>query len=197
MAVNFKKAVFIDKDGTLIHDVPYNVDPRRITLYPDAGNSLQRLKDLGYLLIVVSNQSGVSRGIFPRIALDQVSEKVQDLLSEYLIQIDDFYYCPHDSRDKCECRKPKPGMLLRAARRHRLDLTESWMIGDILNDVEAGNRAGCRTILLENGNETEWSPGLCRTPQFVVKNLTEAADIIEGLTAMERRQYAEQTSHHY
>ena len=87
------------------------------------------------------------------------------------------YYCPHYPDGKiqkykieCDCRKPKPGLILQAAREHDIDLSNSWMIGDILNDVEAGNRAGCKTILLDNGNETEWIWNEIRTPAFIVNN---------------------------
>lgn len=196
MAIGLSHAVFLDKDGTLVHDVPYNVDPAKISLFNDAGKSLKKLKNLGYKLIVVSNQSGVARGLFGYEALNGVSYKIQRLLSKHGVQIDDFYYCPHQDADNCDCRKPKSEMLLRAARKHRIDLNESWMIGDILNDIEAGNRAGCKSVLIENGGETEWKSGLYRTPQFMVKNLTEAAEIITGLTVMERRQYAKEVSYH-
>jgi D-glycero-D-manno-heptose 1,7-bisphosphate phosphatase len=172
------KAVFIDKDGTLIHDVPYNVDPRRVSLTKDAGAALGRMKKAGYQLVVISNQSGIARVLFEEKDLLPVNRQIQQLLAPCGVQIDAFYYCPHGPHDECQCRKPRPGMILQAARERMIDTRNSWMIGDILNDVEAGNRAGCRTIHLNNGNETEWIKGNYREPAYSVWNLTEAADII-------------------
>jgi len=180
-----KRAVFLDKDGTLIEDVPYNADPVKIRLAPGAGEALRRLEQEGYLLIMISNQSGVALGYFPENALQDVRWQIESLLREQHVRIHDFYYCPHlpdgtiaAYRRVCTCRKPAPGMLLQAAQMHNIDLESSWMIGDILDDVEAGNRAGCSTILLNNGHETIWQQGPERTPHFIVNNLNEAATII-------------------
>ena len=182
-----KRAVFLDKDGTLIDDVPYNVDPDRIQLAAGAAD-LRQLHQQGYLLIVASNQSGVARGYFPEAALAAVEQRSRQLLAQLQIPLTDFYYCPHHPAGTvaeyaivCDCRKPQPGMLLQAARDHDIDLSQSWFIGDILNDVEAGRRAGCRTILIDNGNETEWIASPDRTPDRVATNLTEAAEIILSL----------------
>jgi histidinol-phosphate phosphatase family protein len=172
------RAVFIDKDGTLIHDVPYNVDPKNVQLTMRAGRALRRMKNAGYQLIVVSNQSGVARGLFEEKDLLPINRQIQTLLAPYGVKVDAFYYCPHGPDDGCKCRKPMPGMILRAARDNAVDPQISWMIGDILNDVEAGNRAGCRTIHVDNGNETEWIRSDCRQPLYSVKDLAEAAEII-------------------
>jgi D-glycero-D-manno-heptose 1,7-bisphosphate phosphatase len=172
------RAVFIDKDGTLIHDVPYNVDPRRISLTKGAGAALCRMKKAGYQLLVISNQSGIARGLFEEKDLLPVNRQIQQLLAPYGVEVDAFYYCPHGPHDECNCRKPKPGMILQAADERAIDTRISWMIGDILNDIEAGNRAGCRTIHLNNSNETEWIKGNYREPARSVRDLTEAADII-------------------
>jgi histidinol-phosphate phosphatase family protein len=168
--------VFIDKDGTLVQDVPYNVDPSRISLAPGATNCILKLAALGYRVIVVSNQPGAALGRFPEKALEGVEKKLRELLPA----LDGFYYCPHAPEAGCGCRKPAPGMLERAARECGVALSASWMIGDILDDVEAGRRAGCRTILLDNGNETEWRGGAQRSPHHVARNLSEAAAIIAG-----------------
>jgi len=172
------RAVFIDKDGTLIHDVPYNVDPKNVQLTMRAGRALRRMKNAGYQLIVVSNQSGVARGLFEEKDLLPINRQIQTLLAPYGVKVDAFYYCPHGPDDGCKCRKPMPGMILRAARDNAVDPQISWMIGDILNDVEAGNRAGCRTIHVDNGNETEWVRSDYRQPLYTVKDLAEAAEII-------------------
>jgi D-glycero-D-manno-heptose 1,7-bisphosphate phosphatase len=179
------KAIFLDKDGTLIPDIPYNTDPVKITLINGAGIALKRLAVENYLFVIVSNQAGIARGYIQEIDLLKIRDKIVDLFSEIHLELAGFYYCPHDVNGTvesfavaCNCRKPLPGMLQEAAEDHSIDLSSSWMIGDILDDVEAGNRAGCRTILFDNGNETEWIKGEYRIPDFKVKDLIEAADII-------------------
>ena len=180
-----RRAVFLDKDGTLVDDVPYNADPKRIRLSAHAGEALARLGAAGYELIVVSNQSGVARGYFAEDALDAVAGRLGELLAPYDVRLGGFYYCPHHPdgviagyRTACCCRKPAPGLLWRAARDHDIDLSASWLIGDILDDVEAGARAGCATVLLHNGHETEWRYGPWRRPQHAALDLAEAAEII-------------------
>jgi histidinol-phosphate phosphatase family protein len=180
-----RRAVFLDKDGTLIEDVPYNVDPQRIRLTPRAAEGLQALNRAGYRLIVVSNQSGVARGYFAEGALAAVERRLRELLAEASVPLAGFYYCPHHPQGKvaayavaCDCRKPAPGMLLRAAAEHGLDLRRSWLVGDILDDVAAGRAAGCTTVLLDSGHETEWLLTPARQPHHRAADLAEAAAII-------------------
>jgi histidinol-phosphate phosphatase family protein len=177
-----KRAVFLDKDGTLIENVPYNVERARIRLAPGAINALLLLSGLGYELFVVSNQPGVALGRFPHGALAAVEEHLDDLFLAHGFRLADCYWCPHhpdgavaDYAFTCMCRKPMPGLMLVAAHEHQLDLGQSWLIGDILDDVEAGNRAGCRTVLLDVGSETQWQRSPIRTPDFVAVDLLEAA----------------------
>jgi histidinol-phosphate phosphatase family protein len=184
MAV-MRPAVFLDKDGTLIDNVPYNVDPQRVRLARGAGGALHTLKAHGYLLIVVSNQPGVALGRFPLAALAGVERRMQELLAVSGVALDAFYYCPHFPQAaivryaiRCLCRKPQPGLLRRAALDWGIDLKRSWLVGDILDDVEAGNRAGCRSILIHNGNETEWRFGPHREPDEHARSLRQAAQLI-------------------
>jgi D,D-heptose 1,7-bisphosphate phosphatase len=180
------KAVFLDKDGTVIKDVPYNVNPGLITLLPGTVEGLQQLQANGYLLILVTNQAGVARGYFTEDQLPVVEHKLQQLLGERQVQLNGFYYCPNHPEGTvepykvaCNFRKPMPGMLLKAAEEHQIDLESSWMIGDILHDVEAGNRAGCRTILINNGGETEWlKNNEYREPEYICADIQEAANYI-------------------
>jgi D,D-heptose 1,7-bisphosphate phosphatase len=181
------RAVFLDKDGTLIEDIPYNADPDLIKPVEGALESLLLMQGAGYQLIVVSNQSGIARGFFPEQALIGVERRLRQILSAAGVTLTDFYYCPHHPHAavreyavQCACRKPQPGMLFQAAREHQLDLHASWMVGDILDDVEAGNAAGCRTVLVDNGHETEWEPGPARKPGFTVRTLLEAARLVAG-----------------
>lgn len=180
-----RKAIFLDKDGTLIPDVPYNVDPDKISLSPHAVDGLLALQREGFMLFVISNQSGIARGFFDHDALVKVEHKIQSLLQEHGLSLAGFYYCPHHPesdiaayRIDCSCRKPKPGLIWEAGLDHQIDLSQSWMIGDILHDIEAGHRAGCGAILLNNGNETEWEMNAESIPDAMVNDIEEAARYI-------------------
>lgn len=179
------RAVFLDKDGTLVDDLPYNVDPQRLSLCAGVGEGLRLLRRHGFLLFVVSNQSGVARGFFDESALPPLFAHLESLLAAEDAALDGFYYCPHCIDGSvaryalpCPCRKPLPGMLLLAAAEHGIDLTQSWMVGDILDDVECGRRAGCRAVLIDNGNETEWQWSEVRTLHLVAPDLAAAAAMI-------------------
>jgi histidinol-phosphate phosphatase family protein len=173
-----EKAIFLDKDGTLIPDVPFNVDARLVNIEANSVDGLKLFRDMGYRLVVVSNQSGVARGYFEEDALRAIEDKIQQLLAMHGLNIHAFYYCTHDIDADCNCRKPQPGMLMNAAKDLNIDLAQSWMVGDILNDVEAGNKVGCRTILIDNGNETEWILNSFRQPLFKARHIDEAARLV-------------------
>jgi histidinol-phosphate phosphatase family protein len=178
-------AVFLDKDGTVVENIPYNVDPAKIQLIAGAVDGLRTLHGAGYRLVIVSNQSGVARGLFAEDALASVHEHVRQLLADVGVPLTGFYYCPHHPRGNvaaytrvCDCRKPACGMLVRAARELNLDLGRSWMIGDLLDDVEAGRTAGCRSLLIDNGYEQEWRLTAQRQPHLKARDLVEAARLI-------------------
>ena len=177
--------VFIDKDGTLVENVPYNVDPALIRLAPGAERAIPRLAKAGFRLVVVSNQPGVALGRFPESALLGVKQRLAELLAPLGAELAGFYYCPHHPEGSvaeyaihCACRKPAPGLIERATRELGASANGAWLVGDILDDVEAGSRAGCTTILLDNGNETEWVLTPERRPDYIVRDLDEAADFI-------------------
>lgn len=181
------KAVFLDKDGTLVDAPPYNVEPGHVHLVSGAGAALRLLARLGYRFFVVANQSGIAHGCFGEEAMAPMAKRLAELLLGEQLRLEGFYYCPHHPLGtvgayarSCPCRKPAPGMLLKAATEHAIDLRASWMIGDILHDVEAGNRAGCRTLLIDNGNETEWRLGPRRVPTRMAPDLYAAAVLIAG-----------------
>lgn len=173
-------AVFLDKDGTVLQDLAYNVDPSRMQLAPGAARGLAILGALRCPLIVISNQPGIAQRRFSRSALRAVQTRLQRLFAGCGAQLTAMLYCPHapDRVPHCACRKPAAGLLHRAAIRHGLALRSCWMVGDILDDVEAGRRAGCRTILIDNGNETVWQDGILRRPQYRVADLAAAARLI-------------------
>jgi D-glycero-D-manno-heptose 1,7-bisphosphate phosphatase len=178
-------AIFLDKDGTLLEDAPFNVDPALMRLAPQAAEGLRVLGKLNAPLIVISNQSGVALGKFEYGALAAVHAQLADLFLIHGARLAGFYACPHHPEGtvpayalRCACRKPEPGLLYRAASTHGVDLSRSWFVGDILDDVEAGRRAGCRTILIDNGNETRWRRDPIRTPELIVGDLLKAAQEI-------------------
>lgn len=179
------KAIFIDKDGTLIKDVPYNVNPSLIEFTPYAFEGLKILKKAGFKLIIVSNQSGIARGYFSEQSLAKMIKTIKKILRTKKIEIDGFYYCPHHPNAKikkyaikCKCRKPMPGLITKAASDQNIDLSKSFLIGDILNDIEAGRRAPCRTIFMDSGNETEWIVTDLRNPDIICCDLKQAAEEI-------------------
>jgi D-glycero-D-manno-heptose 1,7-bisphosphate phosphatase len=176
------RAVFIDKDGTLIEDLPYNVDPALVRFKDGAFDALRLLAAQGFELIVVTNQPGIALDRFDRAALVGLQRHLTDTLAAQGIVLGGFYACPHAPSFgpvmNCLCRKPAPGLLHQAARARRLDLKRSWMIGDMLDDVEAGQRAGCRTVMLDVGIETVWRKSPMRTPHHIAPDLLAAARAI-------------------
>ena len=182
-AGRLRRAVFLDKDGTLVENLPYNVDPALVRFTPHALPGLRRLVDAGYLLVVVSNQPGVAQQRFELAALERLAFAVTRMLADEAIPLAGFHACPHAPAGepfggRCRCRKPSPGLLLDAAREYGIDLGRSWIIGDILDDIEAGWRAGCGSVLLDVGNETEWRWAPIRVPDFRVPHLLAAAESI-------------------
>jgi D-glycero-D-manno-heptose 1,7-bisphosphate phosphatase len=174
------RAIFLDKDGTLVENVPYNVAPDRIRL----SRGVEALAGLeGYEFYVVSNQPGIALGKFSAEALSSSLVHLKEKAKARGLHLSGFLYCPHAPDAGCACRKPADGMLRRAAQQHDVALEESWMVGDILDDVEAGRRAGCRTALILNGNETEWREGAQRVPHVVAADLADAARLIHEATA--------------
>ena len=178
-------AVFLDKDGTLVENVPYNVDLSRVRLTPNVVPALRRLARAGLAIVLVSNQSGIARGYFNAPGVEMVNEYLRGLLESQGIPLLAAYYCPHHPQGSvagfavdCECRKPAAGMLRQAARDHDIDLQSSFMVGDILDDIEAGHAAGCRSVLLDVGSETEWLQSPDRQPDFVAADLDDAAGFI-------------------
>ncbi len=186
MALSLKNgAVLLDKDGTLLENLPYNVDPQHMRLAPGAAAGLQQLATTGRRLIVISNQPGVAFGYFPETALGAVRDRLAQLFEQQGASLAGFFYCPHHPAGElpgyahaCTCRKPRSGLLERAARQFDFCLRDSWMVGDILDDIEAGRRVCCRTILVDCGNETEWRRTPQRIPDYIVGDLGMAARLI-------------------
>lgn len=143
-------AVFLDRDGTLIEDVGYLHKPEDVVWKDGTYAALKRLQDAGYALVVITNQSGVGRGLFTEHDVVRVHERMRADLEREGIGMTGFYYCPHTPWADCDCRKPKPGMVLKAAEQWHIVLSGSWFIGDTCSDVEAGLAAGVRTCLVSS-----------------------------------------------
>ncbi len=169
-----RRAAFLDRDGTLnvrppLHE--YVVSADDFAWLPGAAEGAALLARAGYVLAVVSNQRGVARGKLTEEVLRQVEARIQRELEAHGCRVEAFRYCPHELADACECRKPKPGMLVELARTLELDLAQSWMIGDSPSDVAAGAAAGCRTALIgESGGMPQ--------PELVAGSLLEASRAI-------------------
>jgi D-glycero-D-manno-heptose 1,7-bisphosphate phosphatase len=169
------KAIFLDRDGTLIVDVGYPDNPDDVKLIQDTVPVLKELQKQGYLLIVISNQSGIGRGMFSEADADAVHQRFLAVFKEQGITIDASYYCPHAPEDHCTCRKPSPEMLLRASDDYAIDLSRSFMIGDKLSDVAAGQNAGCKGILYK---DSKTGPDAKVQPDLVSVNWDEIAVFI-------------------
>jgi len=180
------KAVFLDRDNTIIKDPGYINDPEQVSLVDGAAQALGELKKLGYKLIVVSNQSGVARGIVTEQALKEIHNRLKQLLAEKGAPLDAVFYCPYHPegavkkyRRESEMRKPNPGMILKAAKDTDIDLSISWVIGDRARDIEAGFKAGCKTILLSQPLYQPDYPPDKPKPDYRSINLREAVNIIK------------------
>jgi len=181
-----RSAIFIDRDGTLVHPRHYPSRPEELQLYDGVGEALKAFQDVGFRLVVVTNQAGIARGYFTEDDLERMHQYLAEELARLGVNLDAIYYCPHhpdgivpELAIKCDCRKPHPGMLLQAAKDLKLNVQSSWFVGDILDDIEAGNRAGCRTVLVDLGTE-RLPERRIRCPDFVARNTLHALRIISG-----------------
>lgn len=180
-----RPAVFLDRDGTINEDPGYLHSPGQMKLLPHSGEALAQLRKMGFLLVVVSNQSGVGRGLIEERMLTQIHHKLDDLLKTWNVRIDLYEVCIHHPDALCSCRKPMPTLLLTGARKLQIDLSQSYMVGDKISDIGAGIAAGCKaSILLKTGTGIE----ACESPEakkatVICEDLLEAARWIEQQTA--------------
>jgi D-glycero-D-manno-heptose 1,7-bisphosphate phosphatase len=175
MSPEKRPAIFLDRDGTLNLEKNYLHHIADWEWIAGARESIRALREAGYCILVVSNQSGIARGMFTAAEVDALHRFVNTELAASGTQIDGFYYCPHhpEFSGDCSCRKPKPGMLLTAAAEHRIDLSHSWMIGDKRIDVEAALAAGVRPLMVRTGHGAEEVKKLAST-EFVVSDIQAA-----------------------
>jgi D,D-heptose 1,7-bisphosphate phosphatase len=170
--------IFLDRDGTVIDDTGYIGDPDLVQFLPGVFDALLQFQQAGYRLVVISNQSGIGRGVITQAQYELVAQRIEEDLARYGIQIST-YYCPHSPDDHCSCRKPHPFLLLRAVHDLEIDLPRSYMVGDRLTDVEAGAAAGCKTILLADASVNQ-QPTSGVIPDYVCRDWTCIASAILG-----------------
>lgn len=181
-----RSAVFLDRDGTINIEKDYLVNPRELAFVPKAPNAIRALKRAGFLVVVVTNQSGIARGYFSIAQVERLHTYMQSQLQGYFTHVDAFYICPHHPSAgsgpytcTCKCRKGEPGMLLDAARDLNIDLATSYMVGDKLADLEAGFGAGCRSILVRTGYGDE----TCQIPEVRKWQVEERIAVCDDLPA--------------
>lgn len=187
-------AIFLDRDGTINEEVGYLDSPDKLAIFPSAFEAVRLINQSGRKTIVVTNQAGIARGLFGEDLVETIHAALQEALRRKGALIDAFYYCPHHPtegfppyRQSCDCRKPAPGLFLRAARELNLDLSASWMIGDRYNDMEAAHRAGAKGILVKTGYgadelsgegpDTETTVG---KPDLIADDILQAVHMILG-----------------
>jgi len=185
--VAHRRAVFLDRDGVLVADVHHLRRADQLRLLPGVPEALARLRAAGWALVVATNQSVVARGWISEGELRDIHRMLAAMLLDRGVALDAIYYCPHHPEGKvseyrlvCPCRKPNPGMLLRGAAELGLDLSESVMVGDALSDIEAGRRAGCRTVLM-CGGVVEAEPQAVAASDYVAADIEAAAAWILAL----------------
>lgn len=179
-------AVFFDRDGTLNIDTGYLSDPDKLELYPGVPEGISELKKLGFKIVVISNQSGIARGYFTDDVVRSIHVKLNEMLKSYNTSIDAFYYCPYhpdfNTTEECECRKPSPKLVFEAAVDHKISLTDSYFVGDSVSDIECGNSAGLKTILVKTSISDEKISILknqVKIPTFIANDFIEVCEIIK------------------
>jgi D-glycero-D-manno-heptose 1,7-bisphosphate phosphatase len=170
-----QKTVFIDRDGTLIEEVNFLHRVEDLQYFPFTDEAIRLLKANGFLVVLVTNQSGIGRGVYTENEMHTIHTQIQTDLTE---KLDAIYFCPHLPNEGCACRKPNLGMIEAATADLPIDLENSWMIGDKALDVELGKNAGIKTVLVLTGYGKKHLENLKRKPDFIVENLREAVKVI-------------------
>ena len=173
-----QKAVFLDRDGTICEDVNYLSRPEDLRLFPFTAEAVKLLNDKGFLVILITNQSGIARGFFDEKVLHQIHAKLKEELTKSNAKLDAIYFCPHSSSDNCDCRKPKTGMIEMAKQDFSLSLENSWIIGDKAIDVETGFNAQIKTALVLTGYGQTEAEKLKKKPDLTAENLLQIVKML-------------------
>jgi histidinol-phosphate phosphatase family protein len=171
-----EKVVFLDRDGTINKDSPDHIKAwDEFHFFPNSKEGIKLLNDNGFRIIIITNQSVIARGMVTREELDIIHNKLLDELKEYGCKIQGIYYCPHHPDDGCNCRKPNPGLLLKAAEENDIDTSKCYMVGDRMMDVEAGKKVKCKTILISSGLGINEINKINKKPDYIAEDLLDAS----------------------
>ncbi len=176
------KYILLDRDGTIIRDKHYLSDPEGVELFPNTAEGLKAMQDAGYDLIVTTNQSGIGRNYYAKSDMESVNRRMSELLAEYGIEFKAIYFCPHAPEQKCDCRKPAPGMFDQAIAEFGMNPEECFVIGDKLCDVELGMARKAGTILVRTGKGLKEEQKCIGKADYIADDLLDAANYIIGLT---------------
>jgi len=182
-----QRFVLLDRDGTIIQERHYLSDPAQVELIRNAANGLRRLSLIGLGLIVITNQSGIGRGFFDAAQLSLVHRRLAELLAREGVYLNGMYHCPHTPLDDCPCRKPRPGLVMRAAAEWAFDPQSAFVIGDKPCDIELGQRLGATTFLVRSGYGAQVATEATVNPDYIVDGIWEAALVIEDLLSSDER----------
>lgn len=179
------KAVFLDRDGTIVQDVGYMNSPQQIEFIPGSIEAIKKLNAAGFKVVVITNQAGVAKGLVTEDMLQTIDKTLHKGILSGGAHLDGLYYCPHHPehgfypyKQVCECRKPHPGLIKRAHRDLNIDLSKSYMVGDKGTDIEAGQRAGTKTVFVLTGKGAREKQSLQCKPEHTAKNLFDAVNWI-------------------
>ncbi|MFH1684115.1 MAG: D-glycero-beta-D-manno-heptose 1,7-bisphosphate 7-phosphatase [Candidatus Margulisiibacteriota bacterium] len=175
------KAVFLDRDGTIVEDVGYMNSPDQIKFIPGSIEAIKELNEAGYKVVIITNQAGIARGLITEDMLQTIDKTLHKWILNGGAHLDGMYYCPHHPehgvypyKQACECRKPHPGLIKKAHRDLKIDLAQSYMVGDKATDIEAGKRAGTKTVFVSTGRGQEEKEKLKEKPDHQAANLKQA-----------------------
>jgi D-glycero-D-manno-heptose 1,7-bisphosphate phosphatase len=178
--------ILLDRDGTVIAEKHYLSDPAQVELLPGAADGLRLLQEAGYGLVLITNQSGIGRGMFTQQDLERVHARLEELLAAEGVHLDGIYSCPHAPEEDCDCRKPRTKLVRDAARDFGFNLTETWVVGDKLADIDLARNAGARSILVRTGYGQDAEAKGAKA-DVVVDGLREAAVVIRKTTGVPNR----------
>ncbi len=181
-----QRFVALDRDGTIIVECHYLSDPIQVELLPGAADGLRKLSAMGLGLVVITNQSGLGRGFFDQARLDQIHQRMRELLEKGGVTLDGIYFCPHTPEDHCSCRKPKPGLLELAAKEIGFEPKNCFVIGDKPCDIELGQGVGATTLLVCTGYGAQGVAEMATQPEYIVDDLSDAAHVIQRVLRQER-----------
>jgi D-glycero-D-manno-heptose 1,7-bisphosphate phosphatase len=182
--------VLLDRDGTIIVERHYLSEPDQVELIPGVTEGLRLLSERGFGLVVITNQSAIGRGYFDQARLELIHRRLLDLLESEGIRMNGIYYCPHTPTDHCDCRKPQPGMIEKAAAEFGFNPEDAFVIGDKACDIELGQRVGAKTFLVRTGYGSQVVTDMSVNPDFVVNDVREAALRIEQVAILEKERFS-------